>query len=245
MIGLDRAGAGLPGDLRERSVGGGLRPRMAGSAVATVLVGWALLAAPARAQESRALGLLEAASVRYASVDSFCADFHQRLEVPLLGDETEGSGRLCQARPDRFAMRFREPAGDAVVVDGEAVWLYWPSVDTAQVIKLPMADVPGGFDFHREFLSDPAAKYAATYEELEVVEGHSAHRIRLLPRTEVTYQSAVVWIDEGVPLLRRIRVEEENGSVRTVTLADVALGAEAPPGWFSFTPPPGAQVIAR
>lgn len=194
-------------------------------------------------QEARALSILEAAAARYAGVSSLCADFTQRLSVPLLGQERTGRGRLCQERPARFAMRFTDPAGDAVVVDGTWVWVHYPSMDSGQVFRFPMAQAPGGFDLHREFLERPAEKYHASYEGAERVGGRETHRIRLRPRAAATYQAAVVWIDAGEPLLRQVRVEEENGSVRTVTLTLVEPGVKPPEGWFRFTPPAGARII--
>jgi outer membrane lipoprotein carrier protein len=196
-------------------------------------------------QDDRALPILEEAASRYARVSSLCADFSQRLEVPLLGDDRSGRGRMCQARPDRFAMRFSEPAGDLVVLDGSSVWLYYPSVDEKQVIRLPVTATAGGFDLHREFLERPAEKYVATYEGEETVIGRPTHRIRLVPRSPTSYEQAVVWIDRSGWLLRQVRVEEENGTVRTVTLEGVELDPQVPESWFTFEPPPGAQVIRR
>jgi len=51
-----------------------------------------------------------------------------------------------------------------------------------------------------------------------------------------------VWVEEG-GVVRRVRVEEENGSVRTVTLANVEIGVKPPAGWFTFTPPAGVRVL--
>ncbi|HSG46982.1 MAG TPA: outer membrane lipoprotein-sorting protein, partial [Longimicrobiales bacterium] len=142
------------------------------------------------------------------------------------------------------AMRFTDPAGDAVVVDGTWVWVYYPSMDAKQVLRFAMAQSPGGFDFHREFLQDFATKYALTLEGPETVTGRSTYRIRLVPRTTASYQSAVVWV-EANGVLRQVRVEEENGSVRTVTLDRVEMGVQPPAGGFTFTPPPGAQVVGE
>jgi len=210
----------------------------------TALLGTLVLTArPAGAQDG--LGLLDRAAERYGAVESLCADFAQTLRVPLLGQERSGTGRLCQQAPDRFAMRFQDPAEDAVVVDGTSVWLYYPSTDPRQVIKLPMRELPGGFDFHRAFLQDPAGKYEVSYQGRESVAGHATHRLGLKPRDPAAYQEAEVWIDAAEPVLRQARVTEENGSVRTVTLTGVEFGAQAPAGFFEFTPPDGAQVIER
>jgi outer membrane lipoprotein carrier protein len=185
---------------------------------------------------------METAARRYTAAASLCADFVQTLSVPLLNEERSGRGRLCQAQPDRFAMRFTDPVGDAVVVDGTWVWIYYPSMDPRQVLRFPMARAPGGFDFHREFLEDFDTKYDLRLEGSEAVTGRTAYRIRLSPKTAASYQAALVWVEaDGV--VRQVRVEEENGSVRTVTLDHVDLNAQPPAGWFTFTPPAGAQIV--
>jgi len=218
-------------------------PRSAARVAAALLVCVGAGGGAAVAQQADAVSILERAAERYARTASLCADFTQHLSVPLLGEEHSGRGRLCQKRPDLFAMRFTEPAGDAVVVDGTWVWVYYGSVDAKQVLRFPVADSPGGFDLHREFLERPGEKYTATREALEELGGRNAYRIRLVPRRATSYQAAVVWIDAANSTLRQVRVEEENGSVRTVTLTRVQLDVEAPAGWYTFTPPPGAQVI--
>lgn len=223
---------------RERGAAGG-----AAFALAAGLLAAGVGAGPVAAQAPDPAAVLERAAARHARTTSLCADFVQHLSVPLLGEERTGRGRLCQERPDRFAMRFTEPAGDLVVVDGTWVWVYYPSMDARQVLRFPLASSPGGFDLHREFLERPTEKYRATWEAEEAIGGRPTHRIRLVPLTPAAYRAAVVWIDAADATLRQVRVEEENESVRTVTLSGLALDAAAPAGWFTFTPPAGAQVI--
>jgi outer membrane lipoprotein-sorting protein len=210
-------------------------------AAATALTGASAVAG----QQPSAHAVLEAAAERYEAVETLCADFVQELAVPLLDESRTGQGRMCQTQPDRFAMRFSEPPGDAVVVDGTWVWVFYPSLNEKQVIRFPIGGGSRGFDFHREFLHDPASKYEATYEGRETVGGHDTHRIRLVPRGPASYQAAVIWIDAGSPVLRRVRIEDENGTVRTVTLSAVDLDPAVDADWFTFTPPPGALIISR
>jgi outer membrane lipoprotein-sorting protein len=222
----------------------GLSRRVWLAGVALSLVGMSPRSALAQADEP--LALVEATAARYEQVTRFCADFTQHLSVPLLGDERTGTGQMCQSRPNKFAMRFSDPEGDLVVVDGEWVWLYYPSLDPNQVIRFAMADGAGAYDFHKEFLDEPATKYDVTYESLEEVAGRQTHRLRLLPLARASYESAVIWIDEQEPVLRQVRIVDENGTVRTITLERVDLDPIAVgDDWFTFTPPPGAQVISR
>jgi outer membrane lipoprotein carrier protein len=199
-------------------------------------------AAQAAGNDPVAAALMEAAAARYRNTASLCSDFTQHLSVPLLGQDQTGRGRFCSQRPDRFALRFTEPPGDLVVGDGTWVWAYYPSVDARQVLRFPAARAPGGFDFYREFLEGWSDKYRATSEGAETVAGRATRRLRLVPLSSAAYLAVVVWIEaDGV--LRRIRVEEENGSVRTVTLTSADMGQPPPASWFTFTPPRGAQVI--
>lgn len=193
-----------------------------------------------------AVAILERASGEFSALTGFCADFRQTLTAPLLNQVTRSRGRMCQQRPDRFAMRFTDPEGDLIVADGEWLWVYFPSSDAGQVIRSPLTSGGRGrFDFHREFLSEPGTRYAPSYVRAEELDGRPAHVIRLVPRQRSAYREARVWIDEGSWLIRRTEIEEENGNLREVRLAgferDPRLGSEA----FRFTPPPGVQVITR
>jgi len=211
----------------------------------SALILFAFLTPSAGASQEQGLGVLHGASARYEAISTLCADFTQRLSVPLLGTERTGSGRLCQGRPNLFAMRFSDPAGDLIVVDGAFAWVYFPSNDARTVLKTSAENSAGGRDFHREFLEDPESKYDVAYEAMEEVDGRQTHRLRMTPLRPATYRSAVVWIDDGAPVLRQLRLEEENGSVRTITLSDVGFDVDPGPDWFVFTPPDGALVMVR
>ncbi|MEX2467599.1 MAG: outer membrane lipoprotein carrier protein LolA [Gemmatimonadota bacterium] len=221
------------------------RPGRALLGTVLAVLGLAFAVAPASAQSTdEGLDIIRAAAERYRQVDALCADFKQYLVVPLLGDERTGTGRICQARPNRFAMRFSEPDGDRVVIDGESVWIYYPSLDEKQVVRMPVGQQRGGHDFHREFLEDPETKYDVTYEGVDTVEGRATYRLRLVPKHPTSYQVAVLWIDRGTPALRQIRVEEENGTVRTITLSNIDFASDPDGAWFRFTPPEGALIIS-
>lgn len=230
-----------------RESGRGDTPVGAGAAV-WLLLGATLFwssAEPAAAQDPKATALLEEAGARYRSVRSFCSRFEQTLEVPLLQQTTHSRGTLCQAQPNLFAMRFTDPSGDLVIADGEAFWVYYPSVDRIQVLRFELAHPPGGLDFHREFLEDPAGKYHLAYQGEDRVGGRRTHVLTARPKEEAGFRAAQIWLDAERFLIVRARIEMENGSVRTVTLSDFRLDPPPDPQRFRFVPPPGTQVIRR
>jgi outer membrane lipoprotein-sorting protein len=192
-----------------------------------------------------AIDVLESAATRYTGIHTLCADFHQLLQVTLLGREREGTGELCQQAPNLFSMRFTDPEGDAIVVDGEFLWLYTPSNDPGQVLRTAAESADGRFNFHRTFLDDPASKFRAIDEGAEEVLGRSAHRIRVEPMAPTGFTSARVWIDSETQLLVRLSIEDLNESIRTVTLSNQRIDPLLTDDTFRFEPPPGTRVVQR
>jgi outer membrane lipoprotein carrier protein len=139
-------------------------------------------------------------------------------------------------------MRFSEPAGDVLVSDGRVLWRYLPSADRSVVAQLPL-DRVAALDPWREFLQDTSSKYNARGNGQESIEGSQAHRVVLVPKAPTSYREAELWIDARSNLLKRVELREDNGVVRRISLTNVALNATPPSGAFSFTPPPGTQVI--
>lgn len=217
-------------------------PFRASTIVLTLAV---LMGEGARAQSTDPYETLEAASIRFAAIETFCADFDQVLSVPLLDQRNEGHGRLCQRRPNLFSMRFSEPAGDLVVLDGTHAWFYTPSQDVKQVIRTDVRAANSGVDLYGEFLEDPRQKYEVRREGRESVGGVMMERLALTPRAAVGYVEAVIWIDPVTEMLRKVFITEENGSTRTVTFSTIEVEPTLPNATFSFTPPPGTQVITR
>jgi outer membrane lipoprotein-sorting protein len=41
----------------------------------------------------------------------------------MIGTNDTSRGEFMQRRPNRFAMRWRDPAGDVIVSDGEVMWV--------------------------------------------------------------------------------------------------------------------------
>lgn len=196
--------------------------------------------------DSEALSILEKASVRYERLTGLCADFRQTLEVPLLRQTTSAAGEVCQLDPNFFQMRFTDPEGDRIVADGTWLWMYLPSAQPGQVIRMQMAEGSQSIDFHREFLEDPGVKYAPTLVGAETVGGVATRHLRLQPLQANTGYSLVdVWLDAAASWIRRIRIEQENGSVRTLDLDRIRLDPALSPADFAFDPPPGATVVIR
>jgi chaperone LolA len=200
-------------------------------------------AAQAAASADDAAAILKRAEQRADGIRTLEADFVQSLRVPLLNQNQNSAGKLYQRKPDRFLMRFSQPAGDVMVADGRHFWLYYPSSDRTQVIRTSIARGGGSVDLQRQFIGDAATRFVATLNRSETVDGHDTHVLTLVPRQASPYKVLRIWVDKDDFLVRRFETTEENESVRRVELRNIKINGSIPDNLFSFTPPAGAQVF--
>ncbi len=203
--------------------------------------------APAPAPEPPLAGsdaeqIIQRAERAYAGLSSLEADFAQTVEVTLLSTTQRGHGKIYHRSPDRFLMRFTEPAGDIIVSDGRYATAYYPSTDSLMAMRSPLSTSGQQIDLQREFLSDATRRFQVTLDGTETVTGRPTHALTLTPRGSSPYRRVRVWVDTGDFLVRRFEITEQNESVRTLELSNLRPNATLPDELFRFEPPPGVQI---
>ena len=208
-----------------------------------VLLAALLLATPAAAQDAGAI--IGRASRVYRSLSSLKADFVQVIDNPMI-DSAESRGTLVQSGEAKLAMRFTDPPGEAVVIDGEHVWVYTPSTVPDQVLRLslPSGGPVYGYNILAWLLDRPAERYEATYLRQDNVGGRGVDVVELVPAVpDLPFESAVVWIDRGDALPRRLEILEPSGATRTLTLSKVRTNERISEATFRFEVPKGVRVV--
>lgn len=198
---------------------------------------------PSASAQGTPQAILTRAAAAYGRVRSLRADFVQVTRNPLLGSTTTSRGALFQRRPDRLLLRFSQPQGDVLVSDGQFFWVYYPSVDPKQVIRMPAARGGGGLDLQAQFLGDPVRRFNATLVGTESVGRRPANVLRLVPRAEAAYKELKVWLDRGDNLARRFEITELNGSIRRFELNGLRVNTQLSDALFRFHPPAGAHIV--
>ena len=202
-------------------------------------------AAPAQGGRQDANEILRRVEQTAAGIRTLEADFTQSLRVPLLNTNQTSTGKLFQRKPDRFLMRFTEPAGDVMVADGRYFWIYYPSSDRTQVVRTSIAEGGEQADFQKQFLSNATERFVATMNGQEAVDGRAAWSLTLVPRRESPYKVIRIWVDRQDYYVRRFEMTEENNSVRRVELRNLKVNQPIADGLFTFTPPAGAHVFEQ
>jgi outer membrane lipoprotein carrier protein len=201
------------------------------------------VAPPASAQDAGAI-IGRAAKV-YRSLGSLRADFDQIIDNPMI-DSAESKGTLFQAGPAKFAMRFSDPPGEAIVIDGQHVWVYTPSTVPGQVIRLavPTGGPAYGYNLLAWLLDRPTERYHASYLRSEKIEGKAADVIQLVPAVpDLPFTKAIVWLDRAEALPRRLEIQEQSGATRRLDLKRVQVNQSLPARTFSFKVPSGVRVV--
>jgi outer membrane lipoprotein carrier protein len=212
------------------------------------LAGLVLLAAvavPLRAQVDGD-SVLDRAVAAYGRVTSLRADFVQRLRDPMLGTDETTRGEFLQQRPNMVAMRWRDPAGDLLLVDGQTLWVYLPSSTPGQVVRSDIQGRPGQSpDVVAELLERPRERFTITFQRSEAVGSRMADVLRFVPKQpgSVPYRRVDIWVDRQDALPRQVEISEVSGAVRRISFDRLRVNTSIPARMFTFTPPAGVRVV--
>ncbi len=202
------------------------------------------LSAPLAAQSVDAT--LEKAVETYAGMKSVRASFEQTIENPMTGSKAVARGEIQQRKPNQLSVRFTDPAGDQIIVDGTSVWVYLPSTNPGQVIKQSVkAGSAAMLDPASELLRSPRTRYTITDAGTARLGERSTRVLTLVPKTEMGFAKATVWIDPSDGTLRQFEVVDANGLSRRVRLTNIRMNATTEASAFTFTPPPGVKVFEQ
>jgi putative cardiolipin synthase len=137
----------------------------------------------------------------------------------MIGDQPS-KGMLIQSGQARLAMRFSEPEGEAIVIDGEYIWVYTPSTTPGQVLRMPLPSGGPvyGYNLIAWLLDKPHERYQSTFVRNDRVEGRNVSVVEMIPTVpDIPFTRAVVWLDRADGLPRRIEIHElrpDAGQVR-------------------------------
>ena len=188
--------------------------------------------------------IIARAADKYQRISSFKADFQQVIADSMIGTY-ESRGVLVQSGESKLAMRFTDPKGEAIVMDGEHIWVYTPSTTPGQVIRLKVPSDPTyGPNVLAWILTNPAQRYRARYIRSDAIGGRAVDVVQLTPTDRsLPFTDAVVWLDQYDNLPRRLEIRERSGQRRTLALSGVETNRRVTSDTFRFDVPPGVRIV--
>ena len=188
--------------------------------------------------------ILGRAGRNYRSLSSLQADFTQEISDRMVGD-FQSKGTLFQAGNNLLLMRFSDPDGDKIVLDGNHAWIYTPSSAPGQVIRLSIpADPVYGMNVVAWILDRPTERYRSTWLRDEAINGSNTAVLALEPLSpSLPFTAVTVWIDRQDALPRKVVILENGGARRTLHLSNIRVNRTVAPGTFKFSVPQGVRII--
>lgn len=149
------------------------------------------------------------------------------------------SGHFAFVRPGQFRWVYETPYTQVLVSDGERLWAW--DEDLNQVTVKRLGDALG---------STPAAILAgdgALERDFDLSEAGRADGLAWViarPRlSDTTFEAMRVGLADG--MLRRMELRDHFGQTTVIDFDDLRTDIAPDPALFSFTPPPGADVIGE
>ena len=202
-----------------------------------------LITAPVAARTQDAASAFDRAARLYGAATTIRAKFDQRLMMPPSKEEHVAAGEYLQRGKTHFALRYSEPAGDAIVFDGTALWVYLPSAAPGQVMKVPAEFAPG-LDLLAELFTNPRERYSIKPGQAGAVAGHPVASYTLVPKGSASpFTRALLWVGRDDAILWKVEIDESGGQLRRMQFRSVQFDAAIPDALLSFKVPDGVRVI--
>lgn len=170
-------------------------------------------------------------------LQSLQAQFKQTLADRNGRTVEEASGTLAIRRPDRFRWDYLQPNEQVIVADGSRIWLYDADLQQVTVRKLddtlsatPAMLLSGQGNLQDNFTVTQTSQEGATLW------------VRMEPRRDDT---DFKWVRLGFDgaTLQSMQLADKLGQTTHLEFSQLVRNPALDPSRFTFTPPPGADVI--
>jgi chaperone LolA len=210
-------------------------------AAAAVTVGSRNAGAQAQAAERA----VDRAVAAWSGVRSVTGTFEQTVTNSLTGGRATMHADFQQQRPNRLSVRYTDGRGDAIVSDGQWLWIYLPSSIPNQVVKRPASDQNNIPADPGRFLDSPRTKYQIADKGAATVGSRATRAVELTPRRQGSepFLRATVWIDDVDGTIRQFDLVESASVTRRIQFTTIVPNGKVDPALFNFVVPKGAKVV--
>lgn len=179
---------------------------------------------------------------RYDATRSFTAAFKQEMRLESGGQVLRSAGKVTFQRPGKMRWSYEQPEPQAIVADGDFLWIYQPA--DHQVLKAPLREA---FESRTpvSFLLGVARIERDFDSELLKAADDGSVRLRLKPREDKNGNlgTLTLELDPVTYDIRAAIIQDSLGNTTRVTLEDLRRNQPVDADAFKFEVPYGADVI--
>ena len=180
------------------------------------------------------------------SAKSGRADFTQVVTSPSRDGQAPraktSTGTFEFSRPNRFRFNYKKPFEQAIVADGQTLWLY--DVDLNQVTSRKQAQALGSTP---AALIASAADLGALRKDFDLADVPDKDGLQWVQATPKVKDGQLTSVKAGFKgnELAALEILDSFGQRSVMTFANMQLNGPSSPGVFEFKPPQGAAVVRQ
>ena len=180
------------------------------------------------------------------SAKSGRADFTQVVTSPSRDGQAPraktSTGTFEFSRPNRFRFNYKKPFEQAIVADGQTLWLH--DVDLNQVTSRKQAQALGSTP---AALIASAADLGALRKDFDLADAPDKDGLQWVQATPKVKDGQLTSVKAGFKgnELAALEILDSFGQRSVMTFANMQLNGPSSPGAFEFKPPQGAAVVRQ
>jgi outer membrane lipoprotein carrier protein len=174
-----------------------------------------------------------------SGVSSWSADFTQTIGDDHGNVTRSAAGHLYLQRPGKFRWDYTDPSEQLVLADGSKLWFYDKDLAQANVrdVDATLASTPA-------MLLSSSDPVSSQFDIASLPASGGLEWFRLTPKRAGTdFQTVKIAFAKG-ELAQMVLVDKLN-QVTRLAFSAAQRNPQLRPDLFSFTPPPGVDVIGR
>ena len=210
-----------------------------------------LLPTQVAAQTINSLEIAQKLQNTYKKATSLVADFNQTTSIKFSDRVRHGSGSMIFLKPGRMRWDYITPDHQIIISDGETITMYFEKNNQMIISNARdylQSDVTYSFfsgtgDILKDFDIDEA-DFKNTRE--------NSHLIKLIPKSTHPHVSYIhAWITDGIFLLEHLQIVDHFDTVTDLFFESLEIDSnsygdrEITKDIFSYTPPPGTEIIKQ
>lgn len=181
--------------------------------------------------------IIENVQDRYDDMTDATITFSQSVRFKVSKAEQSVKGTLFFKKPNKYRIETEERT---IVTDGKTSWSWSPR--NRQVVIDNYKEETHSLSPEQLLLSYPK-DYYSTYVGEEKFAGQSAHVLKLTPKEDNTFATAMkIWVSKDW-LIRKVEITDINGAVTTYVIEKISVDTDLPDSKFTYQVPDKSEII--
>jgi outer membrane lipoprotein carrier protein len=206
--------------------------------------------APSPPANPAAQPVVDKVQIFYDRAQTFQSDFRQEFLVKAYNQTKSSHGHVAFSKPGKMSWAYDDPPGNRIVSDGNLLRVY--EAANKQMYESPVG-LNSPYPAAVSFLTGQG-KLSDSFN-FQIVDGDTGQKGTQLnfpggyvligtPKAATpSYQKVLFFVDKATSQVRRVLIVDAQGNLNKFTFENPRVNDPIDPSQFTFTPPPGTNIV--